>query len=91
MTASVLAPRLIVKEPAIGHRSMLAENFRKELEVILKYGKFQTASLPGAADYGWLEHDPQKVDTGFPSRSISNRIMIDRNMIRNRFDKAMAS
>ena len=33
VTASVLAPRLIVKEPAIGQRSIFAESIR-ELEVI---------------------------------------------------------
>jgi hypothetical protein len=35
-----LAPRLIVKEPAIGQRSMLAASFRERLEVILKSGNF---------------------------------------------------
>jgi hypothetical protein len=38
--ASVLAPRLIVKAPAIGQRSMAAENCRDWLEVILKSGNF---------------------------------------------------
>jgi hypothetical protein len=32
--ASVLAPRLMVKAPAIGQRSMLAASFRETLEVI---------------------------------------------------------
>jgi uncharacterized protein YodC (DUF2158 family) len=55
-----LAPRLIVKEPAIGQRSMLAENFREGVEVILKSGKFRTVSLPGTTDCGWLEHNQEK-------------------------------
>jgi len=32
--ASVLAPRLMVKAPAIGQRSMLTASFRDRLEVI---------------------------------------------------------
>ena len=40
VTASVLAPRLMVKAPAIGQRSMLTASFRDRLEVILKSAIF---------------------------------------------------
>jgi hypothetical protein len=40
VTASVLAPRLMVKEPAIGQRSMRARRIGDLLEVILKSGNF---------------------------------------------------
>jgi hypothetical protein len=73
VTASVLAPRLIVKEPAIGQRSMLAENFREGVEVILKSGKFRTASLPGAANYGWLGDDPEKWTPVFRADQLVTR------------------
>jgi hypothetical protein len=35
-----LAPRLIVKEPAIGQRSILAASIEEPLEVILNSGNF---------------------------------------------------
>jgi len=54
VTASVLAPRLIAKLPAIGQRSILADSVEDWLEVILKSGNFATAGLPGATKYGWL-------------------------------------
>ena len=54
MTASVLAPRLIVKLPAIGQRSILADSVEDWLEVILKSGNSGIAGLPGATKYGWL-------------------------------------
>ena len=54
MTASVLAPRLMAKLPAIGQRSILADSAEDWLEVILKSGNFGTAGLPGAIKYGWL-------------------------------------
>jgi hypothetical protein len=40
VTASVLAPRLIVKLPAIGQRSILADRVGDWLEVILISGNF---------------------------------------------------
>src|SRR5215212_1918177 len=52
--ASVLAPRLIVKAPAIGQRSILADNIEDWLEVILKSGNSEPSGLPGASKYGWL-------------------------------------
>ena len=39
-TASVLAPRLMVKEPAMGKRSILATSVGDLAEVILKSGDF---------------------------------------------------
>ena len=73
LSVSSASPRLIVNEPAIGHRSMLAENFREGLEVILKSGKFRTASLPGAANYGWLEHGPEKWTPVFRADQLVTR------------------
>src|SRR5216683_7471688 len=43
--ASVLAPRLIVKEPAIGQRSMFTESVGDLTEVILKSGDFLNPAL----------------------------------------------
>jgi hypothetical protein len=40
VTASVLAPRLMVKEPAIGQLSMRATSIGDFMEVILKSGNF---------------------------------------------------
>jgi hypothetical protein len=40
VTASVLAPRLMVKLPAIGQRSILADSIEDWLEVILISGNF---------------------------------------------------
>jgi hypothetical protein len=45
VTASVLAPRLIVKVPAIGQRSILADSSEDSLEVILKSGNFPNRRL----------------------------------------------
>src|SRR5204863_3955419 len=45
VTASVLVPRLIVKEPAMGQRSILADRIEAWLEVISKSGSFCTARL----------------------------------------------
>ena len=39
-SASVLAPRLMVKLPAIGQRSILLTSFGNLVEVILKSGNF---------------------------------------------------
>jgi hypothetical protein len=51
--ASVLEPRLMVKDPAIGQRSILVESFENWLEVIWKSDKFCTVGLPDATKYGW--------------------------------------
>jgi hypothetical protein len=40
VTASVLAPRLMVKDPEIGQRSIRAASIGDLLEVILKSGNF---------------------------------------------------
>jgi hypothetical protein len=47
----------MVKEPAIGQRSMLASSFRDRPEVILKSGNFLNLSLLAATNYGWLGTD----------------------------------
>ena len=56
MTASVLAPRLMVKAPAIGQRSMLTASFRDRLEVILKSGNFLNRKL-ARCNQLWLVRD----------------------------------
>ena len=56
VTASVLAPRLIVKEPAIGQRSMRAASCRDRLEVILKSGNFLNRKL-ARRNQLWLVRD----------------------------------
>jgi hypothetical protein len=46
----------MVKEPAIGQRSMLAASFRERLEVILKSGNFLNRKL-ARCNQLWLVRD----------------------------------
>src|SRR5437763_1088253 len=58
-----LQKRLVVKLPAIGQRSIRTLSVGSWLEVILISGNSPIASLPGATNYGWLEHDPKACST----------------------------
>src|SRR5512138_3399452 len=75
VTASVLAPRLMVKLPAIGQRSMLTASFRDGLEVILKSGYFLNRKLARRGQL-WLVRDgfDKAISCAFCTSAFSSEV-----------------